>query len=241
MGERVYNSAFTVGPGGRATRYDKRHLVPFGEYVPLAGVFSFVDKLARNAGDFATADRLVLLPWGRERIGMAICYEIVFPAEVAATVADGATLLATITNDAWYGDTAAPWQHYAAARFRAAENRRPLVRAAITGVSAVVAPDGRERARPGPLHPRGDRDRGGGAARPVALHPRPVAGAGRGDGGGGAGPGDRRRRGAGQEAFCSPAPIWWVSHASMNGSRSPSSTRSASPTSVPVRWSLTIR
>ncbi len=76
---------------------------------------------------------------------MAICYEVVFPAEVAALVRQGATLLVTITNDAWYGDTSAPWQHFRAARFRAAENRRPLLRAAITGVSAWVAPDGSVR------------------------------------------------------------------------------------------------
>jgi apolipoprotein N-acyltransferase len=73
---------------------------------------------------------------------MSICYEIVFPEEVTAQVRQGATILVTITNDAWYGDTAAPWQHFRAARFRAAENRRPLLRAAITGVSAVVGPDG---------------------------------------------------------------------------------------------------
>mgnify|MGYP006186767643 CR=1 FL=1 len=73
---------------------------------------------------------------------MAICYEIVFPGQVAEAVREGASLLVTITNDAWYGDSWAPWQHYRAARFRAAENRRPLLRAAITGVSAVVGADG---------------------------------------------------------------------------------------------------
>jgi apolipoprotein N-acyltransferase len=76
-------------------------------------------------------------------LGVAVCYEIVFPGEVAALVEAGATVLVTVTNDAWYGDTAAPWQHLAAARFRAAELRRPLVRAAITGVSAVIDPHGR--------------------------------------------------------------------------------------------------
>jgi apolipoprotein N-acyltransferase len=108
-----------------------------------------MDKLARNAGDFLAAERLTLLPWGGERIGMAICYEVVYPAEVADLARAGATLLVTITNDAWYGDTAAPWQHFRAARFRAAENRRPLLRAAITGVSALVAPDGSVQAQIG--------------------------------------------------------------------------------------------
>ena len=137
-----YNSAFLVSPGRAVVRYDKRHLVPFGEYVPFRGLFWFVDKLAREAGEFRPADHFVLLPWGREKLGISICYEIVFPGEVAAQVRQGATILVTITNDAWYGDTAAPWQHFRAARFRAAENRRPLLRAAITGVSAVVGPDG---------------------------------------------------------------------------------------------------
>jgi len=150
-GERYYNSAYVVSPDGASARYDKRHLVPFGEYVPLAGVFAWLDKLARNAGDFLAAEGVTLLPWRGERLGMSICYEIVFPAEVAEAVRAGATILVTITNDAWYGDTAAPWQHYAAARFRAAESRRPLLRAAITGVSALVAPDGAELARLDPF------------------------------------------------------------------------------------------
>ena len=138
----IRNAAFLLSPGGGESRYDKRHLVPFGEYVPLAGVFSFLDTLAREAGHFTPADELTLLPWGRERLGVAICFEITFPGEVAETVRAGATSLVTITNDAWYGDTAAPWQHYRAARFRAAENARPLLRAAITGVSALVGTDG---------------------------------------------------------------------------------------------------
>jgi apolipoprotein N-acyltransferase len=141
-GDSFYNSAFLLAPGSPPERYDKRHLVPFGEYVPFKDVFFFLKKLARNAGDFRPADRLVLLPWRGEKLGAAICYEVVFPEEVALLTRAGATLLATITNDAWYGDTAAPWQHLRAARFRAAENRRTMLRAAITGVSALIAPDG---------------------------------------------------------------------------------------------------
>lgn len=172
--ETYFNSAYLVSPAGKVSRYDKRKLVPFGEYVPFAGLFPWIDKLARNAGAFQPADELTLLPWrpaeggtvvgsrhhgteaendemGTEYLGGAICYEVVFPGQVADAVRDGATMLVTITNDAWYGDTAAPWQHYAAARFRAAESRRPLLRAAITGVSALVAPDGSERDRLDPF------------------------------------------------------------------------------------------
>jgi apolipoprotein N-acyltransferase len=137
------NSAFLLTPGMADERYDKRHLVPFGEYVPLRRVLPFVGTLARNAGDFVPGEGIRLLPWGRERLGLSICFEIVFPDEVAELVQGGASALVTITNDAWYGDSSAPWQHYRAARFRAAENRRPLVRAAITGVSALVAADGK--------------------------------------------------------------------------------------------------
>ncbi len=148
-GESVFNSAFVVAPGRPPVRYDKRHLVPFGEYVPLKGVFGFMDSLARNAGDFRAAERLVLLPWEDERLGVAICFEVIFPAEVAELARAGATILVTVTNDAWYGDTFAPWQHFRAARFRAAETRRPMLRAAITGVSALIAPDGSVRAEIG--------------------------------------------------------------------------------------------
>ncbi|HYH46240.1 MAG TPA: apolipoprotein N-acyltransferase [Thermoanaerobaculia bacterium] len=148
-GESVFNSAYLLREGAPPVRYDKRHLVPFGEYVPFQGVFGFLDKLAREASSFRAAEQLQLLPWEEERIGMSICYEIVFPDEVAEATRAGATVLATITNDAWYGDTAAPWQHFRAAQFRAAENRRPLVRAAITGISALIAPDGSVRGRIG--------------------------------------------------------------------------------------------
>lgn len=139
----TFNAAVMVGESGVLGRYAKRHLVPFGEYVPLRRVLPFLGKIARGAGDFSPARSLSLLPLGAERLGVAICFEVIFPVEVAELTRAGATILATMTNDAWYGDTAAPWQHLRAAQFRAAENRRPLVRAAITGVSAIVAPDGR--------------------------------------------------------------------------------------------------
>ena len=140
--DRVYNSAFLIDEVGRRDSYDKRHLVPYGEYAPLAEVMPFIGTLARNAGDFSASKELSLLPWQGERLGLSICYEVIFADEVAAVAREGATVLVSMTNDAWYGDSWAPWQHLRAARFRAAENRKPMVRAALTGVSAVIGPDG---------------------------------------------------------------------------------------------------
>lgn len=138
----VFNSAFLIEDEKPTQFYDKRHLVPFGEYVPLAGLLPFVGSLARNAGSFSAGHEATVLDWRGEGIGVSVCFEITFATEVADLVRGGATVLATITNDAWYGDTAAPHQHFRAARFRAAENGRPLVRAALTGISAIVAKDG---------------------------------------------------------------------------------------------------
>lgn len=144
VGEQYYNSAYLVSPGSALQFADKRHLVPFGEYVPFRDSLPFLGKIARLSGDFSPADEIRLLDFAGARLGVAICFEIIFPHEVAALARAGATHLVTVTNDAWYGDTAAPWQHERAARFRAAENRRPLVRAAITGVSTIVDEAGRE-------------------------------------------------------------------------------------------------
>ena len=141
-GERVFNTAFLVDRGGASTYYDKRHLVPFGEYVPLQSVLPFVGALARNAGSFAESDQISLLRYGPVTLGLAVCFEVTFPVEVAALVREGATALGTLTNDAWYGDSAAPWQHFRAARLRAAETHRTMLRAALTGVSAWIEPDG---------------------------------------------------------------------------------------------------
>jgi apolipoprotein N-acyltransferase len=142
QGEGWENIALLAGPGGVEGSYAKRRLVPWGEYVPLKTVLPFVGYLARNAGEFEPGTELGLVPLGAESLAPAICYEVIFPNPVAEQVKAGATMLITVTNDAWYGDTAAPWQHLRAARFRAAENRRPLLRAALTGVSAIVGPEG---------------------------------------------------------------------------------------------------
>ncbi len=138
-----FNAALLIDRDGVAASYAKRRLVPWGEYVPLGDVFPWLGKVARIHEPFVAGDDLGLMPWGREQLGVAICFEVIFPAAVAQQSRAGATVLATITNDAWYGDTQAPWQHFRAARFRAAENRRPLVRAALTGVSGLIDARGR--------------------------------------------------------------------------------------------------
>ena len=144
--ERAFNAAYLLSPGpGRARRqtYDKMHLVPFGEYVPFGRYLPAIRQLARQAGGFSPGDEVRLLEADGARLGVSICFEIVFPEQVAARVRRGANLLVTITNDSWYGRTWAPYQHLRPARFRAAENGRPLVRAAITGISAVIDRRGR--------------------------------------------------------------------------------------------------
>jgi apolipoprotein N-acyltransferase len=143
---RYFNSAFHVAPDrGIVARYDKIHLVPFGEYVPLRPVLGlFVDKLTQGAiGDFQAGEEYTVFDLNGARFGVTISYEIYFPAEVRRYVQGGADFLVNITNDAWYGRTAAPYQHVAMVVFRAVENNAFLVRAANTGISAVVHPTGR--------------------------------------------------------------------------------------------------
>ena len=146
-GQDAFNSVLLVSTGGPVGRYSKRKLVPWGEYRPLSTVLPFIGRVARNAGDFTPGTSLGLLPWEGERIAMAICYEVIFAAAVAEQVRAGASVLVTVTNDAWYGDTTAPHQHFRAARFRAAENRRPLLRAALTGISGLIDRRGRVTGR----------------------------------------------------------------------------------------------
>jgi apolipoprotein N-acyltransferase len=141
---RYFNSAFLVRPdGSTAGVYRKMHLVPFGEYVPLRSVFFFAAPLVEAVGDFSAGEQAVLLPLDGRTVSTAICYEIVYPDLVRRFVAGGSELLTTITNDAWFGRTSAPYQHFAQAAMRAVENGRYLVRAANTGVSGVVDPYGR--------------------------------------------------------------------------------------------------
>jgi apolipoprotein N-acyltransferase len=141
---RYYNSAFLVGPDGRtAAVYRKMHLVPFGEYVPMKRLLFFVAPLVESVSDFSAGDDAVVMPLGPARLSTAICYEVVYPDLMAAFVRRGSELLTTITNDAWYGHSSAPYQHFWQASLRAVEQGRYLVRAANTGISGIVDPYGR--------------------------------------------------------------------------------------------------
>ncbi|OLD64711.1 MAG: apolipoprotein N-acyltransferase [Acidobacteria bacterium 13_1_40CM_2_68_5] len=144
-GLRAFNAAFVIGPDGvLGASYDKVHLVPFGEYVPLGRLLFFVDRLVQGAiADFTPGERFEPLPTRAGRAATFICYEAIFPELVRRVARRDAALLVNITNDAWFGGSAAPYQHLAMATVRAAENRRSMVRAANTGISALIDPYGR--------------------------------------------------------------------------------------------------
>ena len=141
---RYYNSAFLVGPDGTVGGvYRKMHLVPFGEYVPLQRLLFFAAPLTEQVGTFSPGLNAELLPVNGHPVSVAICYEVVYPALVRQFVAGGSELLTTITNDAWFGPTSAPYQHFEQAAMRAIEEGRYLVRSANTGISGIVDPYGR--------------------------------------------------------------------------------------------------
>lgn len=144
---RYMNSAFVVEPSGRTSRYDKVHLVPFGEYVPYPSLLSFVEALAGYEGSLTEGHALHVLPLRDIKVGVPICYEIIFP-EVSREFANaGADLICTLSNDAWFGRTSGPYQHFAAAVFRAIENRVPVLRCANSGISGLVDATGTIRLR----------------------------------------------------------------------------------------------
>jgi apolipoprotein N-acyltransferase len=141
---RYYNAAFLVQPNGQVGAvYRKMHLVPFGEYVPLANLLFFVGPIVEAVSAFTPGSDPVLLPVQGHLASTAICYEVIFPSLIRAFVADGSELLTTITNDAWYGRSSAAYQHWDQASMRAIEQGRYLARAANTGISGFVDPYGR--------------------------------------------------------------------------------------------------
>ncbi|MBI5579476.1 MAG: apolipoprotein N-acyltransferase [Deltaproteobacteria bacterium] len=139
-----FNSAYLVGPGGEVLgKYDKAHLVPYGEYTPFKEYLPFLGKIVEHVGDFAAGAKGMTLDWQGRKLGIQICYEIIFPELSRQLTKNGAALLVNITNDAWYGTTAGPYQHFSLVVLRAVENRRALARAANTGISGFIDPVGR--------------------------------------------------------------------------------------------------
>ena len=139
-----FNSASFITPSGEfAGRYDKMHLVPFGEYVPFKSILFFAGDLLAEAGDLSRGTHRTMFHYGPHTYGTFICYESVFPNEVRQFVVRGADVLVNISDDGWYGDTSAPWQHLNMVRMRAIENHRWVLRATNTGVTAAINPYGR--------------------------------------------------------------------------------------------------
>lgn len=138
------NSAVLLDRDGNVTyTYDKIHIVPFGEYVPLRRLLFFVDKLVYGIGDYIPGSSYIkaVTPFGS--FGTLICYEIIFPGLVRKFYAHGGDFMVTITNDAWFGKTSGPYQHFSMAVFRAIENRKPVIRAANSGISGFIDSSGR--------------------------------------------------------------------------------------------------
>ena len=140
----VFNSAALVSPAGEwAARYDKVHLVPFGEYLPFPSLFSFAGGLTKEVGEFQPGASRKPLNAGGEQLGVFICYESVFPDEVRQFANNGANVLVNISNDGWYGDSGAWAQHLQQTRMRAIENDRWLLSDTNTGKTASIDPYGR--------------------------------------------------------------------------------------------------
>lgn len=139
----MFNSAALVSPSGEwTTRYDKVHLVPFGEYLPFPKLFSFAGGLTKEVGQFEHGTSRAPLDAGGTRLGIFICYESIFPDEVRQFPDKGAQLLVNISNDGWYGDSGAYAQHLNQTRMRAIENNRWVLSTTDTGVTASIDPSG---------------------------------------------------------------------------------------------------
>lgn len=146
----LYNRVYLVPPDGTdPTFYDKTHLVPFGEYIPFGNYLTFLSKLVHGVGDFQAGQNAAPLRYGDLALGILICYEAIFPELAQADVEAGANILVNVSNDAWFGRSAAPEQHLNLAALRAVEQGRFLVRATNTGISAVIDPRGRILAQSG--------------------------------------------------------------------------------------------
>jgi len=141
---QVFNSAALISPQGEWTaRYDKVHLVPFGEYLPFPKLFGFAGGLTKEVGEFQRGRSRQPLEAGDQRLGTFICYESIFPDEVRQFVLGGADVLVNVSNDGWYGDSGAWKQHLQQTRMRAIENDRWLLSATNTGLTVAIDPAGR--------------------------------------------------------------------------------------------------
>lgn len=149
----IFNRAYLLAPSGETVGwYDKMHLVPFGEYVPPFLGFDFLQRLLQGVGDFTPGKASAPLPLPHRadaRLGVLLCYEAIFPELALQRVQDGATVLVNISNDGWFGTSAAPAQHLQLAALRAVEQERWLVRGTNTGISAIIDPYGRVALRGG--------------------------------------------------------------------------------------------
>ena len=142
--DQWYNAAFMLDTAGAtAAVYRKMHLVPFGEYVPFQRLLFFVGPLVEAVSAFSRGTRVTMLPVEGHMVSTAICYEVTYPSQAREAVRNGSEMLTTITNDAWYGESSAPFQHFDMAVMRAIEQGRYLVRSANTGISGIVDPYGR--------------------------------------------------------------------------------------------------
>ena len=140
----LFNSAYFMSREGEILgRYDKMHLVPFGEYVPFRTVLFFVEKMVETIGHFGEGKEAKVFHLNNQGFGISICYEIIFPDLIRQFANNGAHFLVNITNDAWFGKSSAPFQHMSMAVLRAVENRIPIVRSANTGISGAIDRDGR--------------------------------------------------------------------------------------------------
>jgi apolipoprotein N-acyltransferase len=141
---KIYNSASFFAPDGSyAGRYSKMHLVPFGEYVPYKDVFFFAGHLLDNVGQFTPGTQRNLFEVNGHKIGIFICYESIFGDEMRELAKSGADVMVNLSDDGWYGDTSAPFEHLDMVRMRAIENDRWILRATNTGVTTVIDPYGR--------------------------------------------------------------------------------------------------
>jgi apolipoprotein N-acyltransferase len=143
-GEKHYfNSSMFLTPNHKYSLYNKLHLVPFAEYIPLSGQFPSLMNLNFGQGNFTHGSEYTIFKWKDMKFSTLICYESSMPSIVREFIQQGAEMMTIQTNDGWLGNSAGPYQHYDVARIRAIENRVPIIRSANTGISGLILANGR--------------------------------------------------------------------------------------------------